>query len=360
MLHGLSFLPDCTPETKAAADYYQDAFRLSVIADQSGMSSIKMTEHYLHAYGGYCPSPLSFLSNVAARTSRIRLMTGCVLPAFHHPVQLAAETAMLDVMSGGRLDVGFARAWLPYEFEAFGVNLDDSRELFTTSVDTVIRLWTEERVSVDTKFFALNEVTSTPKPLQQPHPPTWGAAVLTPESFARLGASGHNLLVPGSISGFGGTQQYISLYRQGFAAARGGRGSVALSIPLVIADTTAQAVEIADRHLAQYLDVWTSASDAWNSVTSSNYQAYTGMSHALRAVTPQRLRDLGVAVVGDVESVSDQVRRLGEDLDVDQLLWQIDFGAMPGDLAEGTLRRLVDEVIPALGHDVPASAIAGR
>ncbi len=182
--------------------------------------------------------------------------------------------------------------------------------------------------------------------MQQPHPPTWGAAVLTPESFARLGAAGHNLLLPGSISGFDGTQRFISLYRQ--ARAGSGRGSVALSVPLVIADTTAHAVEIADRHLQRYLEVWTSAGESWNAVTSSNYQAYTGMSHALRAVSPQRMRELGVAVVGDAESVADQVRRISEQVDVDQLLWQVDFGAMPGEPAEDTVRRLVEQVIPAL------------
>ena len=358
MLHGLSFLPDCTPATKSATDYYRDAFRLSAIADEAGLSAIKMTEHYLHAYGGYCPSPLSFLASVAARTSRIRLMTGCVLPAFHHPVQLAAETAMLDVMSEGRLDVGFARAWLPYEFDVFGVNLDDSRELFTTAVDTVIKLWTEENVSVENRFFKLDGVTSTPKPVQRPHPPTWGAAVLSPESFANLGAAGHNLLLPASITGFGGTQQFISLYRQAYAATHdAGRGSVALSLPMLIADTMAQATDAADRHLQQYLDVWTSAGDSWSSVTSSNYKNYTGVSHVLRSVTPQGMRDLGVAVIGDVESVTDQVRRLAAELDVDQVLWQIDFGSMPGELAEGTLRRLVDHVIPAL-DDVPAATSA--
>src|SRR5438067_12875426 len=112
MQFGLSFLPDATPRTKSPADYYRDAVEFSVKADQAGLQFVKMTEHYLHAYGGYCPSPIAFLSGVATRTRRIRLLTGGILPVFHHPLQLAAETSMLDAISGGRAEVGFARAYL--------------------------------------------------------------------------------------------------------------------------------------------------------------------------------------------------------------------------------------------------------
>ncbi|HSW70067.1 MAG TPA: LLM class flavin-dependent oxidoreductase [Gammaproteobacteria bacterium] len=112
MKFGLSFLPDCSPKDKSAIEYYKEALILCDLADKAGLHYIKMTEHYLHPYGGYCPSPLSFLCAVAARTSQIRLMTGCVLPAFHHPIQLAANVAMLDAISNGRADIGFARARL--------------------------------------------------------------------------------------------------------------------------------------------------------------------------------------------------------------------------------------------------------
>src|SRR6202022_839988 len=102
MRQGLSFLPDATSATKSPADYYADAFTLCVKADEAGLDFIKMTEHYLHPYGGYVPSPIAFLSAVASRTKNIRLLTGGVLPVFHHPVQLAAEANMLDAISGGR------------------------------------------------------------------------------------------------------------------------------------------------------------------------------------------------------------------------------------------------------------------
>ncbi|MBO2454943.1 LLM class flavin-dependent oxidoreductase [Actinomadura barringtoniae] len=147
MKHGISLLPDCRPARRPARDYFADVLEVARIADAAGIDYIKMTEHYLKDYGGYCPSPLGFLASVASCTSQIRLMTGCIQAAFHHPVQIAAETAMVDAISDGRLEVGFARAWLPYEFEAFGVPLDESRARFQATIEAVLRLWTEEKVT---------------------------------------------------------------------------------------------------------------------------------------------------------------------------------------------------------------------
>ncbi|MFD5335035.1 LLM class flavin-dependent oxidoreductase [Streptomyces hawaiiensis] len=69
-------LPDCRPERRSATAYYHDVLAISRLADSAGLDYVKMTEHYLGSYGGYCPSPLTFLAAVAAQTSRIRLMTG--------------------------------------------------------------------------------------------------------------------------------------------------------------------------------------------------------------------------------------------------------------------------------------------
>ncbi|QCD58016.1 LLM class flavin-dependent oxidoreductase [Streptomyces hawaiiensis] len=123
---GISLLPDCRPERRSATAYYHDVLAISRLADSAGLDYVKMTEHYLGSYGGYCPSPLTLLAAVAAQTSRIRLMTAALLPAFHHPVQLAAHItyvtgdwlfmflvppvtyAVESALRGGR-----ARRWVP-------------------------------------------------------------------------------------------------------------------------------------------------------------------------------------------------------------------------------------------------------
>jgi len=81
---------------------------------------VRTVEHYFHPYGGYSPNPLVFLSAAAAVTRSIRLVTGAVLPVFNNPLKLAGEIGMVDAISGGRLEAGFARAFLPHEFARFG------------------------------------------------------------------------------------------------------------------------------------------------------------------------------------------------------------------------------------------------
>src|SRR6202043_3808794 len=104
MQFGLNFFPSVRPDQIYAADYYNDALEIAVAAERLGFTHVKTVEHYFRAYGGYSPSPIVFLSALAQRTKTIRLVTGAVLPAFNHPIKLAAELAMLDNLSGGRVD----------------------------------------------------------------------------------------------------------------------------------------------------------------------------------------------------------------------------------------------------------------
>ncbi|MEU1146616.1 LLM class flavin-dependent oxidoreductase [Streptomyces sp. NPDC005863] len=350
--HGLSFLPDAEHHGLPAPEYFRTLLDLSRYADEAGLSHVKITEHYLRAYGGYCPSPLAFLAGVAAVTSRVRLMTGCVLPVFHHPLQLASEAAMVDALSDGRLDVGFARAYLPYEFEAFEVPMDGSRERFVATVDAVRRLWTEEKVTVDTPFFRFAEATALPRPVQVPHPPTWIAAVRSRSSFAWAGEQGHGLLVTPALTPLEEMADHIAVYRESFEqAGHGGGGErsrVLASLPLYVGVDDREAFATADPLLAHYLRVWAESTDAWTSTVSSDYRGYTGMSRAIRAMTPESFRTLGGAVVGGPRRVTDRVAQIAEILGVDGFLWQVDFGAVGGVVARASVERLCADVLPEL------------
>ena len=113
MKFGVGFFPDGGPDRISARQYYDEALALAERADALGYDSLKMVEHHFTSYGGYSPDPAVFLAACAQRTRRIRLVTGAVLPAFNHPLKLAGQLAMLDALSGGRLDVGVARAFMP-------------------------------------------------------------------------------------------------------------------------------------------------------------------------------------------------------------------------------------------------------
>ncbi len=350
MQHGLSFLPDARDRDLSATDYFRMLLDLSVLGDQAGMSHAKITEHHLCDYGGYCPSPLIFLSAVAARTTRIRLMTGCLLPVFHHPVHLAGETAMLDAMSGGRLDVGFARAYLPHEFEAFEVAMDGSRERFVDTVTTVRRLWSENDVTVETPHFSFQNATIRPRPVQQPHPPVWIAAVRSRSSFAWAGEQGYGLLVTPALTPLEEMADHIAVYREThLAAGHAEPPRVLASLPLFVGATGAEARAAADPLLQHYLDVWAESTNAWTSTKSTDYLGYTGMERAIRAMTPERFRTSGSAVIGEPDEVVDRIRGIADVLDVDGFLWQVDFGAVDPATALGNVDRFCEHVLPVVG-----------
>ncbi len=147
MRFGLNFFPSFRLSDMSTAEYFSLALGLSERADQLGYSSVKTVEHYFHDYGGHSPNPIVLLSAIAARTKRIRLITGAVIPAFNNPIKLAGELAMLDNISNGRLDAGFGRAFIPKEFDVFNVSMDESRPLFEEGIDIITRLWTERRES---------------------------------------------------------------------------------------------------------------------------------------------------------------------------------------------------------------------
>jgi alkanesulfonate monooxygenase SsuD/methylene tetrahydromethanopterin reductase-like flavin-dependent oxidoreductase (luciferase family) len=120
---GVQFFPAVRPRDKDAASYFADCLEVVEEADRLGFTHARTVEHYFEAYGGYSPNPIVFLSAMSQRAKRMRLVTGAVLPVFNNPLKLAGEIGMLDAISGGRLDVGFARAFLPHEFRRFGVSI---------------------------------------------------------------------------------------------------------------------------------------------------------------------------------------------------------------------------------------------
>ncbi len=197
MRFGLNFFPSFRLQDMSTAEYYALGLHLSERADALGYASVKTVEHYFHDYGGHSPNPIVLLSAIAARTRRIRLITGAVIPAFNNPIKLAAELAMLDNISNGRLDAGFGRAFIPKEFDVFGVSMDESRARFEEGIDIITRLWTEERISYEGKFHRFHDVRLMPRPVQKPHPPIWIAAVATKESFIWAGRHGYHVKYAG-------------------------------------------------------------------------------------------------------------------------------------------------------------------
>jgi len=174
MQFGLFFLMQRDPTWSEAAVYDAEVAQM-VAAEAYGFESVWIAEHHFSDYG-VCPVPPVLAAHVAARTRRLRVGMGVSLLPLHDPVTLAEQLAVLDVVSGGRLDVGIGRGGTQREYRAFGVAEADSRARVEEGLALLRRCWSGEPVSFHGRFRTVDGIRVTPRPRQQPHPPLYIAA----------------------------------------------------------------------------------------------------------------------------------------------------------------------------------------
>ncbi|MDH6265175.1 alkanesulfonate monooxygenase SsuD/methylene tetrahydromethanopterin reductase-like flavin-dependent oxidoreductase (luciferase family) [Rhizobium sp. SG_E_25_P2] len=157
-------------------ELYEEFVQLCEIADRGGMHAIWTGEHHGMDFT-IAPNPFINIADLARRTKNVRLGTGTVIAPFWHPIKLAGEAAMTDIVTGGRLDVGIARGAYGFEYERLHPGLDAwgaglrMREL----IPALKGVWAGDYAH-DGEFWKFPSTTSAPKPVQTPHPPIWVAA----------------------------------------------------------------------------------------------------------------------------------------------------------------------------------------
>ena len=349
MRFGINFFPSFRPEDGTTADYYDQCLRIAARADELGYHSIKTVEHSFFDYGGHSPNPCVFLSAIAARTRRIRLVTGAVIPAFHHPAHLGGDLAMLDNMSRGRLDAGFGRAFLPKEFEVYGVPMAESRERFEEAIDMILKLWTQEWVSVRGTYWTLDDVRLMPRVVQTPHPPVWIAAISTEESFVYAARHGFNLMIVPYAGRPGQLQDYVAMYRRLWAESGHARGAEQIQVAqfCYVAEQRAEAMAGFRRICRRYLETFADAVQSWQGRSSDQYPGYDKMVASILATTPETIIEQGGAFVGTPDDVVDQVQRCRDQFGGDiEPSMQINFGGSTDAEAFRTLELVAARVMP--------------
>ena len=168
-------------ETSAQSRIFSEMLEQTEYAEELGFDSVWIAEHHSSRYG-ICPSLMPLLSHIAARTSKIRIGAGVSVLPFHNPIFLAEESAMLDVLSHGRLDFGVGRGSADYEYGNFNIDFDTRDVRTQEALDIILGLWTQDNFSFDGEFYQVKDLTIAPKPVQQPHPPVYLAVSRTPAS----------------------------------------------------------------------------------------------------------------------------------------------------------------------------------
>jgi len=351
MEFGVQFFPCVAPDQKPGRQYFDESLRLVDLIDDCGFTHVRTVEHYFTPYGGYSPSPHLFLTAASQRTAKARLISGAVLPIFNHPLKVAGEIGMLDAISGGRLECGFGRAFLPHEFERFERSVDESRARFEEGVEQVCRLLEEENVTCEGRFHSFRDVTSLPRPTQAPHPPYWTAAVSTPETFVNAARAGHGVMgipLTGTL-----TRELIRTYRAAWKeAGHPGEGRVMLAFHMFCHEDRRQAERIAREPLNAYLRALVDAASGWATGTSSkDYKGYDKMIEALSKETFETQTEKGAAWVGNPDDIVESIRRLEDEFgyfDVASL--QVNFHTIGYEEAANAMRLFGSEVIPRVAR----------
>src|SRR5262245_26884750 len=172
------------------AEFYAATFEQVAYADQAGLDSIWVTEHHF-TEDGYLAAVMPAMAAIAARTKRVTIGTYVLLAPFYHPLRLAEDTALIDVISQGRLRLGLGLGYREEEFAGLQIARKERLGRTLETIDILKRAWTGEPFSFSGKYFNFRDVQVLPRPISQPHPELlWGG--MAPEAIrrgAKLGLS---------------------------------------------------------------------------------------------------------------------------------------------------------------------------
>jgi alkanesulfonate monooxygenase SsuD/methylene tetrahydromethanopterin reductase-like flavin-dependent oxidoreductase (luciferase family) len=345
MQFGVQFFPNFAPKDKSADQYFAECLAVAEEADALGFAHARSVEHYFERYGGYSPNPIVFLSAVAARTKKMRLVTGAVVPAFNNPLKLAGEIAMLDAISGGRFDVGFARAFLPHEFRRFRISPDESIARFREGLEQIELLLTQENVSHHGQFHSFDNVTSLPRPTQKPRPKFYIASTRTQDSFEFAGRQGHALM---SIP-IGPLKDLLPAYRNAWrAAGHPGNGEVMIAVHMFCHEDARLAREIPRRQFEDYFTALFESAGEWTKGTSSkDYKGYDVSISRMKNFTLETQIEAGGAWVGTPDEIKTIIRRFESTIGtLEHASLQINFGTLDIAEAQRSMRLFAREVLP--------------
>jgi luciferase family oxidoreductase group 1 len=226
------------------AEVFHRAIERIEVMDKTGYDAVWLAEHHFTGYS-VCPTPHVMAAHVASRTRRLRIGTGVSLAAFYHPLRLAEEIALLDILSNGRVNWGAGRGFDPTEFRAFGVNVEESGKRFHEAVEIVHAAWQNERLTYHGEYWHFDNVEVLPKPQQSPYPPTWLAAG-SEGAIKWAGKRGYSIML-GPHATFAENQQHLQLYQQELS--RHGFSCDGREVPIArfiaVAATDAEAEEVA-------------------------------------------------------------------------------------------------------------------
>lgn len=317
------------------------------LADRIGFESVWFVEHHFVRGFSHSSAPEIMLAAASQRTQRMRLGHGVVIMPVVHPARLASRIAALDILSGGRVELGVGRGASPTEYHVFDVPFEQSRERFEECLDATLAIFEArgEEVSYDGKYFRFPPVRVVPRPVQDPHPPIW-AAVVSETSWDFAARQGLNVLVISTLDTQEKQAEAIARYKrireENDHDPEGGR--IGLLIPTYVGESMDEAYTTAADDLSWYFKRVTRlvANSTNQQELNSTYQHFgqeltqRDRDEALRELAERRM-----IILGDADSFMD-VSRSYEEIGLTDLLPQAQLGGLSHEHICASLQRMSD------------------
>ncbi len=319
------------------------------LAERIGIDQIWFFEHHLNPTGPV-PSPNLLIAAAARTTSRIRFASMVNILPFRHPLLVAEEAAMLDNLTEGRFDMGLGRGLRPPEFAAFGVDQQQSREMFVESFDIIRRVFSDEMFEHRGKYWTVRKDAPLAPPLvQRPHPPFLVSA--QSEETLRWAAR-HDIPFAQIDSLAEQARDAAALYRDvQMAHGHAPAPRLYLMREIYVGESDAQARAEAEPWMLQQWQLWNRYTQfTRGGELPESYDFWRRQAPMLHAMGFEDIVAKDMVILGGSERVAEIVLRLAGQLDLMGLALIFKLGAMPYDMVERSMTLFGEEVMPRIRH----------
>jgi alkanesulfonate monooxygenase SsuD/methylene tetrahydromethanopterin reductase-like flavin-dependent oxidoreductase (luciferase family) len=343
MKFGHFCLPSYVPVSDGPQrDYMTRLVDFLVESEARGFDSVWANEHHFHPFGGLLPSPPIMLAAVAQRTKRVRLGTSVICVPLHNPIEIAEQLAMVDLMSGGRVDFGFGRGFVLHDYDVLGIPSADAQARLFDAIEVILKAWSGRPFTHAGSHYNFPIETEVwPQPLQEPTPPLWMAATGDPTSFAYAGVQGYNLLTVAWVKPLPQLANLIETYR---SSLRGDGTQIGVHYQVVVAEDGPEARRLMGEALQTYAVSQASA----RTKGQANARVHAGAGPNEGPPDVPRLIADGRILAGTPDEVAWQLEQARDLLGMTIVDCNFYFGGMPFNAAQRSLRLFGDHVIPRL------------
>ena len=309
-------------------ELYTGLLDQAVLAEQIGFDSIWVSEHHF-TEEGYLPSLAPMLAVLSQRTSKVKLGTAVLLAPLHHPLRLAEDMALVDQLSGGRLEIGMAPGYRPEEFEVLGVPKKQRGRRTDETIELLQLAWKGARFSYHSEHFNFDDVIVAPPPYTDGGPPLWigGSSKFSAARAAKYGC--------GFMSDSGASIDVYGEYRSSYQGAVGPR--VATNRVLFAASSHEMAWEEAGESLLYQFNCYRKwFADATDADTHGG------------VVTDYRALSAAHYFVGTPDEIVEAIRAAEREFGFEELIFWARPPGMRLEVSTRSLELIAKEVLPAV------------